>query len=816
MSITLYAGVTTKNAFGQETLKFSYPVVIAHANTMEGTATDGNYPIETKALIKHEDNQNVFNTDVIPTDLVSVVKKVFSITGTDFSSADGKTISLFSNQNDVQSKLNFEIKILSAGNNNFHLFIGDFKRGCYLRAQYFPAVGNNDIYIVINNSYDGDNFVEMLRQVGKFEQLNFVSGSYNYWFNYPVYAPFYLYHSYSVSVGGDKVDLLSCNEAGMLNANSYCVNLSRYASWYVMLTGKYPYGNPIYFDLPIPVGDIDRVEMAVPVAWGANDEGLVVSNGSGKGSYTGISYYCVGTDLTQLFSATSTSGSVLLGSCQLKKYDGNSYSLTAGSKGLFANSFDNNPQKLNYLNAPYILKYYAGLYLYVHADYVNDSPKLWLSKIPETYSEYEYGNCPIFFGSYSTGYYNNKVNYFDYATYPNAKVPGVVSNFINSDNYRIAYNNTPTEIDYSFWKSFLDGLSNLPGMNVGDGSIGGGGSNPGGGDGDFDDTGDSIPFAVVPSGFEGLGAMFTMYHPINSVLQQLGTWLNKQETGSLAYVDKISGIISLKQIYTPGGSISTSGGGDIIVSGVDTGVGCTILTRQYEKFSMGSYNFSEYFGSFLDYSPHTSLKIYLPFVGIKDLDVDEFMAGSLKLSVIINYATGDLQYQIMAEKNTVSSVIYEFNGNCSCEVPMTASDYSGKVSSTTNLLLGIAGSVIGVAAAPITGGTSLSLSAIGAGSLVHSAINASHSKGKYYHSGSASSCLGFMSTLTPFLIITRPKMSLPENYAHDVGYPSSISTTLGSLTGFTVVDNVHLEGFSQATQEELDEIESKLKSGVLF
>lgn len=48
------------------------------------------------------------------------------------------------------------------------------------------------------------------------------------------------------------------------------------------------------------------------------------------------------------------------------------------------------------------------------------------------------------------------------------------------------------------------------------------------------------------------------------------------------------------------------------------------------------------------------------------------------------------------------------------------------------------------------------------------------------------------------------------------GYPLYAYASLGTLTGFTTVSEVHLDGFSTSTESELREIESLLKSGVIL
>ena len=68
----------------------------------------------------------------------------------------------------------------------------------------------------------------------------------------------------------------------------------------------------------------------------------------------------------------------------------------------------------------------------------------------------------------------------------------------------------------------------------------------------------------------------------------------------------------------------------------------------------------------------------------------------------------------------------------------------------------------------------------------------------------------------PYLIITRPVVNQPLNYNKLYGRPLYETRTLSNLTGFTVVDSVHLENIAGATAIELKTIEAALNGGVIL
>ena len=84
------------------------------------------------------------------------------------------------------------------------------------------------------------------------------------------------------------------------------------------------------------------------------------------------------------------------------------------------------------------------------------------------------------------------------------------------------------------------------------------------------------------------------------------------------------------------------------------------------------------------------------------------------------------------------------------------------------------------------------------------------------HSGGFTGNSGFIAGVTyPYAIIKRPRQCRPANYAKYHGYPSMIYMNLGSVSGYTEVNEIHLEGMS-ATNPELGEIAMLLKSGVIL
>ena len=81
--------------------------------------------------------------------------------------------------------------------------------------------------------------------------------------------------------------------------------------------------------------------------------------------------------------------------------------------------------------------------------------------------------------------------------------------------------------------------------------------------------------------------------------------------------------------------------------------------------------------------------------------------------------------------------------------------------------------------------------------------------------GGVSGAAGQLGIMQPYLIAEVPRQSVPADCNKFTGYPSNMKATIGSLTGYTEVDIVYLKGI-EATQAELDELESVLKGGFII
>lgn len=372
----------------------------------------------------------------------------------------------------------------------------------------------------------------------------------------------------------------------------------------------------------------------------------------------------------------------------------------------------------------------------------------------------------------------------------------------------------------------------------------------------------------------GLVSMFT---PTITELQSLGAFLwsdnfitDFADNIKKLLADPLDCIISLHLVpVAPShGSTKESVNFGMVPSGVDM----YRINNQYIEFDCGNLQIDNFSGSFMDYSPHTKYQLFLPFIGIEELDADEITGKSLGIKYHIDLLTGSCVAFISAD----SSLIASYNGQCSNPVPVSGANYSRTIAALIGVVAtgAIAGASMGAGAgavamamqnSPVRVGETVTglakafnqTGSIGRGlpgvanirrqigaaidnvmdvdSNVEFANRVSSSaralflghatnsyisdimglKGVITHSGNMGGSVGFLGKRTPYLITIRPNQSIPNNYGHFFGYPSNLSGQLSTFSGFTSCSVIEAKAIS-GTDSEMEELIELLKGGVFL
>ena len=349
----------------------------------------------------------------------------------------------------------------------------------------------------------------------------------------------------------------------------------------------------------------------------------------------------------------------------------------------------------------------------------------------------------------------------------------------------------------------------------------------GGGDGDHTPDYEPIPVPTVPTQGAATAGFVTMYKLHQAIMSQFASDCfasNLWEAFKLYFsnpMDFLVGVNLLPFEPTGGSSYKPKYGAISFAHAYPT------VANQYFDVDCGSVNVTKYWGSCFDYEPYTKIQIWLPYIGYRDLPVDEIMDMTVSVKYRCDCLTGDcvafVYTGVVGQTGPqVERIIGQFYGNCAVRVPFSGVSYDSAISNSIALMgaaasIGI-GSASGVAeAAGKAGGEISGLDAAGR----ELATNTSSigmvqgMKPNIHKGGAAGASTGYMSVQVPYLIRRIPRQNLPSNYMHLKGYPSNIGGKLSDFTGLAIVDDIQLNDIP-AMEDERKEILQWLRGGVLI
>lgn len=324
---------------------------------------------------------------------------------------------------------------------------------------------------------------------------------------------------------------------------------------------------------------------------------------------------------------------------------------------------------------------------------------------------------------------------------------------------------------------------------------------------------DNIPDSTLPttSGLE-LGFV-TLYKPTVSQLQSIASFLwsdNVLDNFKKYFNNFADNILSLYVLPFSPTNLSTKTFKVGQMTSEITGV--EYCTARYYDVDMGSVQVLPRWDSCLDYNPYTKIQIFLPYLGLHSLDIDEIMSptrmdGTLPAgngsTLTLKYRLDILTGVIVAKISINGNVKYQFEGKVGASIPLTGQTYA-------TMAQGIVQAGAGVATTIASGGLTAPLTAAAA---VTGTVNAS--KATVERVGNISGDASLLALDYPYIILSSPNKPMLEQQEDYTGFPSYKSGTIGSFSGYTEVIQAHVEGIS-CTEEERTMILNWLKEGVII
>lgn len=311
-------------------------------------------------------------------------------------------------------------------------------------------------------------------------------------------------------------------------------------------------------------------------------------------------------------------------------------------------------------------------------------------------------------------------------------------------------------------------------------------------------TGTTDPIAL-PVG--QASALWSIYNPTQAELNSFGGWLwssNFVEQLKKLFNDPMQAIIGVHKVFATPHTGSTA---TIVCGYLDSGVSSKLVTSQYSEVNCGSVDLWEYFGNVFDYAPFTTVKLFLPFIGIVPLDVAYVMRSTITVKYTVDVLTGACIANVNVQRDGAGGVIFTYAGSAIVSYPISSGSYMGVVSGALSIAAGVAGTIAsGGAALPAIAGTMSGLSR------AHTDVQ---------HSGQFSGAAGAMGGKKPYLIISRPQTRVAGSVERYKGKPSNATLRIGDCVGYTRILDAHLI-IPNAYSDEIEEITRLLKDGVII
>ena len=272
-----------------------------------------------------------------------------------------------------------------------------------------------------------------------------------------------------------------------------------------------------------------------------------------------------------------------------------------------------------------------------------------------------------------------------------------------------------------------------------------------------------------PAGFDGNGVLTTTYALSAATLQNIGQKLWSQDYFNVLKIqtNPMENIVSVKHFPFA----QTGASQEVKIGDVAFGINGDKVPS-VKAMSIGSFTYTGHFKNFMDLAPFTTVKIYLPYCGMFQLDPADILNCKLSVKYYVDLVTGQCMAKLILDENTSGKAIpfMSVYGNVGVDIPLSATDRV----QTEIRASGAAISAMGSIAGHLMGGDAL-------GAAVNGAAGALNIAGADYttqRTASQSPTCSAFDTQDIFIMIERPaseyiEQNTPTGYKHLHGLPSN-------------------------------------------
>lgn len=300
-------------------------------------------------------------------------------------------------------------------------------------------------------------------------------------------------------------------------------------------------------------------------------------------------------------------------------------------------------------------------------------------------------------------------------------------------------------------------------------------------------------YVITPAQLATLSSF--LWGRVSTVFDPGGLWAKFQNYK----FNPIAGVLTCHSL--PLALMPASGGSaTIAIAGTDlSGASGAPCSTHFTKYTSDFVSIPEPYASFVDYA-YPSFAIHIPFCGVVPIDVSAIMGGGVYVRIFCDVVSGNVGAWIIGvDRSGNEQLLKVATGNCAYQVPITGNDNG-------------TGEIVGSLKQAVAGGFSGN-----APSMLSAGFNIVSGLQKHNTETVGSYCgnVGYCGSEEIFLICNWAYPVYTDYYSRERGRPSEYSGTVGSFSGYAELE-VHADSISVATDEERQEIENVLRSGVII
>lgn len=231
-------------------------------------------------------------------------------------------------------------------------------------------------------------------------------------------------------------------------------------------------------------------------------------------------------------------------------------------------------------------------------------------------------------------------------------------------------------------------------------------------------------------------------------------------------------------------------------------------------FDFGEISIPTKYNNFLDYAPYTQCSIYLPYIGIKTIDTNLIMGQRIKARYYVDLVTGTCRAVLfLSEEGSASfKKVGQWDGMIGQDVPVIGSNRAqveagyivGGAQAVANFVGGIGNAIMG----------NIGSGLADIGNAVKGGLQTAMQQYHTYTSGTPSPALSRFDEQKICVFVDRPVYTEPDKFKHQNGKMCNLTCKLGTLSGYTVIDNTVDLSSIPCNKEERDELLKLLTSGI--